>query len=149
MCGIAHQPCGPRDCHGATESAGEHVSKAHFCECGMGAPRHFVRPLILLLIAESPCHGYELIGRLGELDMGLDGIDPSMIYRMLRMMEGEGLATTRLDDSGPGPARKIYELTADGYDVLDAWFANLASFFSRFKRLEKRYRGAKKRREEA
>jgi DNA-binding PadR family transcriptional regulator len=97
----------------------------------------------MLLLAEEPCHGYELIGRLGELELGLESMDPSIIYRVLRHMENEGLATSRLNDSGSGPARKVYELTPEGLDVLDAWSANLGALSTMLKRFDKRYRDFK------
>lgn len=103
---------------------------------GGGLTRGFLRPSILLLLAERPCHGYELMSRLEEFGLGPGAMDPSVLYRLLRMMEREGLAVSSLDDSGSGPARKVYSLTPEGREVLDMWGANiegLTSFLDRFK----------------
>ena len=34
------------------------------CRCDGGQPKNFARPCLLLLLAESSAHGYELIDRL-------------------------------------------------------------------------------------
>lgn len=148
MCGSEHGSDHPKGFHHDAGPLGEHFVRAHACECGTGMPRHLIRPLILLLLAEKPCHGYELIGRLGKLELGLDSMDPSIIYRVLRQMENEGLATSRLNDSGSGPARKVYELTPEGLDVLDAWSVNLGALGSMLKKFDKRYRDFKSEGEE-
>ena len=44
-----------------------------------GLPRNFLRPCLLLLIAEAPSYGYDLLVRLGEL--GFRHVDPGMLYR--------------------------------------------------------------------
>ena len=64
-------------------------------------------------------------------------MDPSILYRILRQMERSGLAESSLDDTGAGPARKVYGLTADGREVLDMWAASIedvSSFLSEFKK---------------
>jgi PadR family transcriptional regulator PadR len=87
--------------------------------------RRFLRPVVMLLLAEEPMHGYELMGRLKEFGIGQGGMDPSLLYRLLRVLERAGLAESSLDDSGSGPARKVYNLTPEGMEVLDMWAANL------------------------
>jgi len=101
-----------------------HHHRIH-CDCGEGMPRRFVRPFVLLLLAEGPSHGYELAGSLKEFSPEGLNVEPSILYRMLRQMEEEGLATSSLDDSGTGPARKVYELTPEGREALDLWASSL------------------------
>ena len=48
-------------------------------------PRGYLRPTLLLLIAESPCHGYDLLDRLEKL--GAPPIEAGTLYRNLRGME--------------------------------------------------------------
>jgi PadR family transcriptional regulator PadR len=101
-----------------------------------GMPRRFMRPVALLLLAEQPMHGYELMGRLKEFGMGQGMMDPSILYRMLRHLESEGMAESTLDDSGSGPARKVYNLTPEGREMLDFMAADLdevSGFLGRFK----------------
>ena len=92
---------------------------------GTDNTRRFLRPVVMLLLAEEPMHGYELMGRLKEFGIGQGGMDPSLLYRLLRVLERAGLAESSLDDSGSGPARKVYNLTPEGIEVLDMWAANL------------------------
>jgi len=112
---------------------------------GMGwdSTRRFLRPAVLLLLAERPMHGYELMGKLKEFGVGQGGMDPSLLYRLLRGMERAGLAESSLDDSGSGPARKVYSLTPEGMEVLDMWMANLDELSSLLERFKERYRRLK------
>ncbi|MGI8549977.1 MAG: helix-turn-helix transcriptional regulator [Dehalococcoidia bacterium] len=89
------------------------------CQCDGGQPKNFARPCLLLLLAEGPAHGYELMERLRPF--GFLTNDPATVYRGLRQMETEGLVNSRWDTSSKGAARRIYALTEDGSDVLAAW----------------------------
>ena len=40
-------------------------------------------------------------------------------------METEGLVTSTWELSSRGPARRVYELTSDGRDLLEAWSITL------------------------
>lgn len=91
---------------------------------GGGLPRNFLRPCALLLLAESPNHGYELLAQLGEL--GLGSTDPGGLYRLLRGMERDGLVESSWETSENGPARRRYEITGDGREWLHAWAGALA-----------------------
>lgn len=106
-----------------------------------GSFGHLLRPAILLLLAEESMHGYELVVRLKELGVARADMDPSMVYRILRMLERAGMATSSLDDSGAGPARKVYSLTPDGMEMLDLWAANLEETMRLLDELKARYEG--------
>ena len=63
-------------------------------------------------------------------------MDPSILYRMLRNLEADGMAESTLDDSGSGPARKVYNLTPEGREMLDFTAVSLdevTGFLNRFK----------------
>lgn len=89
------------------------------CRCEGGQPKNFARPCLLLLLAESPAHGYELLDRLRPFGFELN--DPASVYKSLRQMEQEGLVTSEWELSTRGPARRVYSLTSDGRDLLEAW----------------------------
>lgn len=89
-----------------------------FDAASVGLPRSFLRPILLLLLAEGPSHGYDLLEQTVEL--GLERTDPGGLYRTLRAMEQEGLATSWWEPSESGPARRTYTLTAEGLDWLHA-----------------------------
>ena len=75
---------------------------------------------VLLLIADEPTHGYELIERLPKLS-GEDRVDVGNLYRMLRSLEDEGLVASEWSADLPGPTKRTYTLTDDGHDVLASW----------------------------
>ena len=80
----------------------------------------FVEPSLLLLLRERPLHGYELLERIPEL--GAEGrVDIGNLYRLLRSLEEEGLVTSEWSAELPGPAKRTYELTAEGRRLLDRW----------------------------
>ena len=80
----------------------------------------FVEPSLLLLLRERPLHGYELLERIPEL--GVEGrVDIGNLYRLLRALEDEGLVRSEWSADLPGPAKRTYELTADGRRLLDHW----------------------------
>jgi len=82
----------------------------------LALPRNFLRPCVLLLLKESPAHGYDLLERLKAL--GFARSDPGGLYRMLRGLEDEGLVHSAWEPSTAGPARRIYEITRAGSEVL-------------------------------
>lgn len=78
-------------------------------------PKKFLQPCLLLLIAESPGHGYDLLDRLAAFGFERD---PGGLYRMLRTMEREGLVHSQWELSDAGPGRRRYELADAGRDQL-------------------------------
>ena len=81
------------------------------------APLEYVEACLLLSLAERPAYGYELKRELD--DFGVELPDRGRIYRALRSMEERGLVISRWDTASRGPARRIYDVTALGYDRLD------------------------------
>ena len=79
----------------------------------------FVEPSLLLLLRERPLHGYELLERIPELGEGR--VDIGNLYRLLRRLEDEGLVRSEWSADLPGPAKRTYELTAQGRRLLDRW----------------------------
>jgi PadR family transcriptional regulator, regulatory protein PadR len=103
-------------------------------------PRNFLQPCLLLLLRESPDHGYELAARLRPMHDG-DG-DAGGIYRALRGLERQGLVCSEWHTSPTGPARRIYCITEEGVAALDVLVtgleqthASLHVFLDRYARL--------------
>lgn len=88
-----------------------------------GLPRSYLRPCLLLLLAERPGHGYELLEQVGAF--GLERADPGGLYRALRSMEQEGLVSSWWEHSTSGPARRTYQITDEGLEWLHAWAGSL------------------------
>ncbi|MEA2197730.1 MAG: hypothetical protein QOJ25_1781 [Solirubrobacteraceae bacterium] len=88
----------------------------------------FTEPAVLVLLADGPAHGYELRARLTPLfpaDAGPP--DASGIYRLLHRLEGDGTIRSTWAEPGPGPARRVYEITDSGRDALAEWASAIAS----------------------
>lgn len=100
-----------------------HKAGCH-CECPEARVERFIQPCILLLLAESPSHGYDLMERLQRFGFE-DGADPGAVYRNLRRLEEEGFVSSSWETAGSGPARRSYTLTDDGFDLLQAWVVRL------------------------
>jgi PadR family transcriptional regulator PadR len=81
----------------------------------------FVEPSLLLLLRERPMHGYELIERLPDVAGTATPVDVGNLYRVLRALEEEGIVRSEWSADLPGPAKRTYELTADGRRLLDRW----------------------------
>ncbi len=79
-------------------------------------PRVMLRPCLLLLLAEQPGHGYDLVDRLRPLGFDSDGAGP--LYQILRRLDGAGLVESTWDASVAGPARRTYRLTSLGWSTL-------------------------------
>ena len=86
--------------------------------------RQFLKPALLLLLQQSPAHGYTLLNRMAEF--GLDFLDPAVIYRTLRELETQGQVTSTWDDEETqGPPRRVYTLTLAGQEALRCCVAQL------------------------
>jgi PadR family transcriptional regulator len=84
---------------------------------GILLPPLFI-PSILLLLKDEPSHGYSLLKKLAEVGVVDAKMDPSSIYKVLRMLEEQGLAVSAYGSGERGPARKVYRLTKNGDDTL-------------------------------
>ena len=93
------------------------------CRCRGTHIRGFVRPRLLLQLSKKPAHGYELLEVLESENLPTP--DPSTLYRTLRQFEEDGLVRSTWDTSGGGPARRVYELTDEGVEILHAWAGNI------------------------
>jgi PadR family transcriptional regulator PadR len=82
----------------------------------IGLPRNYLRPCLLLLLAEGTAHGYDLLAQVA--DLGIQRVDPGGLYRCLRAMDEEGLVRSTWEPSSSGPARRTYTLTDEGREWL-------------------------------
>ncbi len=89
----------------------------HWCWGGgarWGSPGEWLALWTMLMVAEGPVHGYEILSRLHN--MGRE-VNPGSLYRSLRMLEAQGLVESRWSVGG-GPARRLYRLTPEGWSYL-------------------------------
>jgi DNA-binding PadR family transcriptional regulator len=107
--------------------------------------------VILLLIAEKSCHGYELVEKLKEFEIDLQGVgNIARVYTFLNMFEDSQYVKADWDTSF-SPPRKVYAITSKGIEQLSVikseMFAqkNLVELYiERFSDLEKNNSHGKK-----
>ena len=87
-----------------------------------GLPKNFLQPCLLLLVLEQPGYGYDLVARLKPLGISDDA---ASVYRALRLLEHEGAVTSSWRTSETGPARRVYQVTGTGEDILRKWVSAL------------------------
>jgi DNA-binding PadR family transcriptional regulator len=85
-----------------------------------------VKLVILKLLSEQPSYGYQLIKTMEQRLAG--GYTPSagVIYPTLTMLEEEGLAAASTENN-----RKIYALTPEGNEFLEAHQEQIGELFAR------------------
>ena len=88
-------------------------------------PERYIQPSVLMALLDGPSYGYQLLQRLPEYGFLRDEVPPGMIYRHLRQMEEERLVESRWEAEGSGPAKRVYVMTAEGGEVLEAWVAHM------------------------
>jgi PadR family transcriptional regulator len=84
----------------------------------------FGEAALLVLLAERPTHGYELLELVPPL-LGEERVDVGNLYRVLRALEEEGLVASEWSADLPGPAKRTYSLTGEGRALLEAWLGAL------------------------
>ncbi len=95
---------GPMD-HGAPHRRGGR---------GGRAPRGDVRTAVLLLLADEPMHGYQLMQAIAERSGGAWTPSPGAIYPTISQLEDEGLVTVTAD-----AGRKLVALTDAGREHIE------------------------------
>lgn len=85
----------------------------------VAAPRHFLLPAILLLLAEEPRHGYSLSKGVYALQLGR--ADRPSVYRALAQLEADGLIDSAAGVPRAGQSRRVYSLTPQGEQALRLW----------------------------
>jgi PadR family transcriptional regulator PadR len=91
-------------------------------------------PHLLLLLLRGSAHGYDLLAQLTGLGFRSAGADQGAVYRTLRRLEEAGCVISRWETGASGPARRIYEITAVGQELLHRW---ALAFRTRRERLER------------
>jgi PadR family transcriptional regulator PadR len=71
---------------------------------------------ILNIIGKSRIYGYDIVRQLRDIDALV--VSEGTIYPILSRLKRDGLVRTTLEESPAGPARKYYELTRRGEQLL-------------------------------
>jgi len=106
---------------GACRDAGESAGPGGGMGGGQGGGRYrraVLEVAILSTLAGADLHGYDLVEHITDLAGDLVCIDSGTMYRMLRGMEQEGLATSSWQTADAGPSRRVYTITQNGLQHL-------------------------------
>ena len=105
-----------------------------------GKQERYIQPSILLGLYRTPSYGYELIQTIQNYGFIEGQAPPGMIYRHLRQLEEDGLVLSEWNTDGSGPARRMYQLTPEGEEMLMIWIdfmerkaENLMKFIEQYK----------------
>jgi PadR family transcriptional regulator, regulatory protein PadR len=82
---------------------------------------------LLIFLSQGIGYGYAMLERLKRLDLDLDQLDTSTLYRALRRMEGAGHIRSEWESGGPGPRRRVYQITEQGAAYLQQWITVLTA----------------------
>lgn len=88
---------------------------------GTKKTERYIQPSILLALRSKPSYGYELIQEISQFGFVEGQVPPGMIYRHLRELEENGLVVSEWETEGVGPAKRVYQLTGEGLEVLGFW----------------------------
>ena len=88
---------------------------------GSGKAQRYIQPSLLLALKRKPSYGYELIQEIATFGFVEGSAPPGMIYRHLRDMEEHGWVESEWHTEEAGPAKRIYQLTAEGEEILSFW----------------------------
>jgi DNA-binding PadR family transcriptional regulator len=103
----------------------------------LAPPRRFILPAVLLLLSEQPGYGYELLARLADFRLG--HVDRPAVYRALGRLEADGMARSSSQNGTVGQARRVYELTPFGEEVLRVWMSVIKEEHDQLGQVLRRY----------
>jgi DNA-binding PadR family transcriptional regulator len=112
-----------------SDSRGIPLTEPAQCPCSGRNLDKLIQPAVLAILAAKALHGYRIVQSLGGMPM-FRGHEPDNtgVYRFLNAMEERGLLTSAWDISGSGPAKKLFDLTAEGRKCLAKWVVTLREY---------------------
>ena len=112
---------------------------------GSKKAERYIQPSILLALKTKPSYGYELIQEISRFGFIEGQVPPGMIYRHLRELEENGLVVSEWETEGVGPAKRVYQLTGEGLEVLELWIRYMNNQADRLLKFVDMYHQAVKR----
>ncbi len=111
-----------------------------------GKRERYVQPALLMGLYLKSSYGYELIQEIQRYGFIEGQAPPGMIYRHLRQLEEDGLVSSEWHTAGTGPAKRVYQITSDGEEVLRIWVEYMEGQARRLDDFVNQYRKVKKER---
>lgn len=94
-----------------------------------------IEPFLLLELVRAPSYGYDLIRRLSEYGFRRAPSEPGVVYKVLRSLEEAGSIRSQWSTQESGPARRYYEITPEGRELLRHRVHQLRRYWDRIERL--------------
>lgn len=94
-----------------------------------------LEPFLLFELLRAPSYGYDLIRRLSDHGFRRAPAEPGVVYKVLRALEDTGAIRSQWSAQESGPARRYYEITARGRDLLRHRVHQLRRYLDRVERL--------------
>jgi PadR family transcriptional regulator PadR len=95
--------------------------------------------VILLLLAERPLYGYELLREITTERLIAGSVHPGRTYETLARLAAMGCVRTKREQNLLGPERHRHTLTTDGVRRLARWILAFEQSHERVTRVLKRY----------
>jgi len=83
----------------------------------------------------EPSYGYDLIRRLDEYGFRRATAEPAVVYKVLRKLEDDHSIQSQWATKESGPARRNYEITDRGRELLHQRVYHLRRYLDRVNRL--------------
>lgn len=112
-----------------------------------GKPHHaqqLTEVALLISMVHGIRHGYAMLDNLKKLDLGMEHLNTSTLYRTLRRMEALGHIHSDWETGGPGPQRRVYEITEQGGAYLKQWIDVLTMRRARIDSIIEAYKNLKR-----
>lgn len=94
-----------------------------------------IEPFLLLELLRAPSYGYDLIRRLADRGFRRAAQEPGVVYKVLRALEDSGSIHSEWSTQESGPARRYYEITDQGRQLLRRRVYQLKRYLARLERL--------------
>ena len=98
-----------------------------------------IEPFLLLELLRAPSYGYDLIRRLADYGFRRATAEPGVVYKVLRALEDGGSIRSQWSPQESGPARRYYEITDSGREVLRRRLYHLRRYLDRVELLVTAY----------
>lgn len=98
-------------------------------------------PFLLIVVAKKgKVYGYEVIEILKEFGFSDLLPDITTVYKVMRFLESMGWVISQWDTQGNGPAKRVYEITQEGIDVLKSFYSKIDERKKIFERFVEEYK---------
>lgn len=98
-----------------------------------------LEPFLLLALLRGPSWGYDLARQLSAMGFRLGADEAGVVYKVLRSLQESGCIHSQWETRESGPARRHYEITAEGRSLLARRAHQLKRYRSRVDQLLHEY----------